>query len=231
MIISTMKDLSQFKNLNVLYVDDDPLACEKLEKILMYYFSKVYIANSASEAMNIYLKGRCNLLLVDYDMPIMNGADFLREVRKTNSQIPAVILSSYDDKEKLFNAIELQLIAYLVKPYDITELKNVFYKIIDWIEKKGLLKKQFSEGKIYNYSTKKIYDNEKEIILSPSEFKIFEILLNNENQLVNYDLLINAIGENCTHKSLVNQMHKLKKKMNVDIIKNIKDFGYILTKR
>lgn len=225
-----MRDLSQFKNLNVLYVDDDPLACEKLEKILMYYFAKVFIANSASEAMDIYKKGRCNLLLVDYDMPIMNGADLLREIRKTNFKVPAVIISSYDDKEKLFNAIELQLVSYLVKPYSMDELKEVFYKVIDWIEDKGLLEKSIGEGKLYSYSTKKIYDDGKEIVLSPSEFKIFELLLSNENQLIHYDILMNTIGENSTHKSLVNQMHKLKKKLGIDIIKNVKDLGYILSR-
>ena len=119
-----MKDLAQFKNLNVLYVDDDPMACEKLEKILKYYFANVYTANCATSAMERYKKGRCNLLLVDYDMPLINGAEFLKEIRKTNSDIPAVIISSYDDKEKLFNAIELQLVSYLVKPYSIDELKR-----------------------------------------------------------------------------------------------------------
>jgi len=225
-----MKDLTQFKNLNVLYVDDDTLACEKLQKILRYYFAKVYIANSATEAIQIYKKGRCNLLLVDYDMPIMNGADFLQEIRKTNASIPAVIISSYDDKEKLFNAIELQLVSYLVKPYSMDELKEVFDKVLTWIEDKGLLEKKLCENKIYSYSTKKIYDNKKEILLSPSEFKILEILLNSENQLVTYEQLQDIIGENCSHKSLVNQVHKLKKKLGINIIKNVKDLGYILSR-
>lgn len=225
-----MKDLTLFKNLNVLYVDDDPIACEKLKKILVYYFSKVYIANSADEAMDIYKKGRCNLLLVDYDMPIMTGADFLHEIRKTNATIPAVIISSYDDKEKLFNAIELQLVSYLVKPYSMDELKTVFYKVLNWINDKGLLEKVLGDNTLYNYSTKKINNNSEEITLSPSEFKILEILLNNEKQLINYEELMDSIGENCTHKSLVNQMHKLKKKIGVDIIKNVKDLGYILSR-
>lgn len=230
MIVSIMKDLSEFKNLNVLYVDDDPSACDKLEKILKYYFANVYIANCASEAMEIYKSGKCNLLLVDYDMPVINGAEFIREIRKNDSKIPAIIISSYDDKEKLFNAIDLQLISYLVKPYDTDELKNVFYKVLEWIESKGLLEKQLSEGKTYSFSTKKIYDNGKEIDLSPSEFKMLEVLLNNENKLVDYSFLMDVIGESCTHKSLVNQMHKLKKKLGISIIKNIKDIGYILTK-
>lgn len=226
-----MKDLTQFKNLNVLYVDDDIDACTKLEKILKYYFANVYTANSAAEAMEIYLKGRCNLLLVDYDMPIMNGAEFLREIRKTNSQIPAVILSSYDDKEKLFHAIKLQLVSYLVKPYSTDELKEVFYGVLAWMNEKGLFVSQLSDDLVYNYTSKSVYRNENEIVLAPSEFKILELLLAHEKQLISYEQLMDVIGANCTHKSLVNQMHKLKKKLEVDIIKNVKDLGYILSRR
>ena len=87
----------------------------------------------------------------------------------------------------------------------------MFYKTLDWIEDKGLLEKVLGDGILYNYSTKKIYSNNQETPLSPSEFKILEVLLNNEKQLINYEELMDTIGENCTHKSLVNQMHKLKK--------------------
>lgn len=225
-----MKDLIQLKNLNVLYVDDDPMACQKLQMILSYYFANVYTAKSAIQAMEIYNSGRINLLLVDYDMPIMSGADFLAEIRKVNATIPAVIISSYDDKEKLFNAIELQLVSYLIKPYSMDELKELFYKVLDWMRSKGLLEKVLSDGIVYSYSTKKVYHDTQEISLSPSEFKILETLLNKEKQLVSYDQLEDIIGEGCTHKSLVNQIHKLKKKLGIDIIKNVKDLGYILSR-
>lgn len=225
-----MKNLTQLKKLNVLYIDDDEKSCKKTAEILKYYFENVYTANSAREALKIYQKGRCNLLFVDYDMPIMNGADFLREIRETNSLIPAVIISSYDDKEKLFNAIELQLVSYLVKPYSIDELKEVFYKILGWMEDKRLLETMLADNIFYSYSNKKINNHGKEITLSPSEFKILEILLNNEKQLIIYDQLMDIIGESCTHKSMINQMHKLKKKLGVDIIKNVKDLGYILSR-
>ncbi|WP_130536803.1 response regulator transcription factor [Thiomicrorhabdus indica] len=226
-----MKDLTQLKNLNVLYVDDDPQACEKLGKILRYYFGAVYTATSASDAMDIFQQGKCHVLLVDYDMPIMNGADFLKEVRKVNSQIPAVIISSYDDKEKLFNAIELQLVNYLVKPYSLDQLKSLFHKVLDWIEDKGGLEKRLSDELVYSYSTKKLINKGAIITLAPSEFKILEMLLNNENRLVCYENLMDLIGDDCTHKSLVNQVHKLKKKLGIDIIQNVKDFGYLYSQK
>jgi DNA-binding response OmpR family regulator len=226
-----MKDLTILKNLNVLYVDDDVNDCKKLGKILNYYFASVETSSDVNEAMEIYKKGKCNLLLVDYDMPIMNGYEFLKEIRKDNDKIPAVIMSAYDDKDKLFNAIEVQLVSYLVKPYSMDELKDVFYKVLGWIEDKGLLEKTLCDGVKYMFSTKTLYVKEKEVSLSPSEFKMLEVLINNENKLVNYEQIKLILGDNCTHKSMVNQMHKLKKKLEVDIIKNIKDFGYIFTKK
>lgn len=224
-----MKQLEILKKLNVLYVDDDPKARDSLEKILKYYFAEVHVASGAYEAMEIYRKGRCNLLLVDYDMPIMNGYEFLKEIREENYLIPAAIISSYDDKEKLFNAVKLELVDYLVKPYDLDELKKLFSLCVEWMEKKTLLEIRFSDDVSYSYLSKKLTVKSKEITLSPSEFKILENLLLNENRLVPYDNLLELIGENSTHRSLTSQIHKLKKKLTIDIIKNVKDLGYILT--
>ena len=225
-----MKDLKLFKNMNVLYVDDDKEACERLKKILEYYFDTVQAVTSPAEAMEIYKKGRCNLLLVDYDMPIMNGYEFIKEVRILNDKIPAVIISSYDDKEKLFNAIKLELVDYLVKPYDLEELKELLYKVLEWMEKKGVQDTLLSKNIKYSFITKKLLRDNKEIALSPSEFKILEILLNNEDRLVHYETLMEYLGDACTHHSLVSQVYKLKKKLGVDIIKNVKDLGYILSR-
>lgn len=226
-----MKDLNLLKQLNILYVDDDKEACEKLKDILKYYFAEVQTANSASQAMDIYKKGRCNLLLVDYDMPIMNGYEFLLEIRKENHKIPAVIISSYDDKEKLFNAMKLELVDYLVKPYSLDELKKLFRLVLVWMERKGTLEVVLADGVTYNYLQKKLIVNGKNVTLTPSEFKILENLILNENRLVPYDTLIDIIGLESNIKSLINQVYKLKKKLGIDIIKNIKDLGYMLSRR
>lgn len=216
--------------MNVLYVDDDPSACDKLRDILKYYFGQVYIAHNAYEAMNIYKKKICNILIVDYDMPIMNGFEFLSEIRKKDYLIPAIIVSSYDDKEKLFNAIRLELVDYLVKPYSLDELKNVFYLMLQWMEKKSILEIKLSETLTYSYVTKKLSVDSEERSLSPSEFKILEVLLSNENRIIYYDYLIELIGEDSNHKSLINQVYKLNKKLGTNIIKNVKDTGYILSR-
>jgi DNA-binding response OmpR family regulator len=225
-----MKNVKLLKQLSVIYVDDDKEAREKLEQILMYYFAEVHTASSAQEAMEIYKKSRCNLLLVDYDMPVINGAEFIRKIRNENPKIPAVIISSYNDKEKLFDAIRLELVDYLVKPYSLDELKNVFDLVLEWMEKKGMIEISLGKELSYNYFTKSFIKSDKEVPLSPSEFKILEVLLNNEDRLIYYEFLIEMLGSESSHRSLVSQMHKLKKKLGIDIIKNVKDLGYILSR-
>jgi two-component system OmpR family response regulator len=223
-----MNDLKILKNLNVLYVDDDSEACESMDATLKYYFKEVYIAKNGYEALEVYKKKSCNILLVDYDMPMMNGYEFLKEVREENSLIPAVIISSYDDKDKLFNAIKLELVEYLLKPFEHSELKELFKNILDWMEKKSLLEYHLADNCIYSLTTKQIIKDHKIIDLTSSEYKILEYLLFNENRLIPYENLIELNSEDSNQKSLVSQIYKIKKKIGVDIIKNVKNEGYIL---
>lgn len=223
-----MYDLKILKNLNVLYVDDDAAACESIGAVLEYYFNNVYIAKNGFEALQVYKNKSCNLLLVDYDMPIMNGYDFLLEVRKENSLIPAVIISSYDDKEKLFNAIKLELVEYLVKPFEHSDLKKLFKNVLIWMEKKSLLEYHLGDNSIYSITTKQVINNNQTIDFTLSEHKILEYLLANENRLIPYDNLIELNSDESNQKSLVSQIYKIKKKIGVDIIKNVKNEGYIL---
>lgn len=219
--------IKTLKELNVLYVDDDLEACESLKNILTYYFKKVFIAHNGKDALEIYNNQICNLLIVDYDMPIMNGYEFLSKVREIDDEIPAFIISSYDDKIKLKNAIKLNLLEYIVKPYELDELKQVLKKYVEQVIKKGLLKYQITDNCFYDKTKKVVLEKEKEYKLTAFEVKIFEFLLQHRNKVVSYDELL-AILNSTNQRSLISMIHKLKKKLPQNLIENIKDIGYKL---
>jgi len=215
------------KELNVLYVDDDKNACESLKHILTYYFKEVFIAYNGEAALEIYNKQRCDLLIVDYDMPVMTGYEFLSKVRENNDEIPALIISSYDDKVKLKNAIKLNLLEYIVKPYELDELKAILQKYVEVVSKKGLLKYELEKNCFYDKTKKIILESEKEYKLTAFEVKIFEFLLLKRKKVVSYDELLDILNST-NQRSLISMIHKLKKKLPNGIIENIKDIGYIL---
>lgn len=220
--------IDNLKELNVLYIDDDKVACENMEKTLSYFFKEVFIEHNGLNALDTYRKESIHLLLVDYDMPIMDGLSFLQEIRKLNNSIPAVIISSYNDKEKLLKAIKLNLVAYLVKPLEFADLKLTLEECALWMDKNGLLKVKISKNSVYDYSSKTVRMEDNSIItLTSYEYRIFEFLLRNRNKVISFEEIFYVLdNEEANKKSLTTIVYKINKKLKAPIIKNIKDVGY-----
>ncbi|MDY0327962.1 MAG: response regulator [Arcobacteraceae bacterium] len=222
-----MKKLDILKELSVLYVDDDKQACESLKHILQYYFKEVFIAYNGVEALEVFENKECHFLIVDYDMPLMDGYEFLSKVREIDEEIFAIIMSSYDDKVKLKNAIKLNLLEYMTKPYELNELQEVLKKLALKVEKNALLKVQITPECCYDKTLNQIIINNVGEQLTSYEVKVFEYLLKNQDKIVSYDQLLDIL-DSTSQKSLISIIYKINNKLPSKLIKNIKDIGYIL---
>ena len=221
-----MNELNILKELSVLYVDDDKQACESLKQILQYYFKEVFIAYNGIEALEVFENNECHFLIVDYDMPLMDGYEFLSKVREIDEEIFAIIMSSYDDKVKLKNAIKLNLLEYMTKPYELNELQGVLKNLALKVEKNGLLKVEITPECFYDKTLKQIVTNDLGEQLTSYEIKVFEYLLKNQDKIVNYDQLLDIL-DSSSHKSLISIIYKINSKLPAKLIQNIKDIGYI----
>lgn len=224
-----MKDFNVFKSLNILYAEDDIVIQESITRILNIFFNKVFVANDGSEALEIYQNNKIDVLILDYVMPNLDGYQTAKIIRDLNKKIPIILVSAYTDKEKLLNAIELNLIKYLEKPILYDNLIQVFYGVIKSLEENNLLLTKLYEGVYYSFISKNIINKNEEITLSKNEVLFLELLLNKPNQLIFKETIEDCVfKENVEENTLRNMVYRLRKKIGKDIIVTIKDLGYLI---
>lgn len=224
-----VKGISIFKSLNVLYAEDDLVIQESITRILKLFFKEVFVANDGSEALEIYHNNQIDVIILDYVMPNFDGYQTAKLIRDLNKKIPIIITSAYTDKEKLLNAIELNLIKYIEKPILYDDLVNVLNNVILSLEENNLILTKLDENSYYSFITKKIIENDEEIILTKNEISFLELLLDKPNQLISKEIIENEVfKESVDENTMRNMIYRLRKKISSDIIVTIKDLGYLI---
>jgi CheY-like chemotaxis protein len=110
--------------LNILLVEDDEVDVETVKRAFErgHISNPLYVAGDGIEALEKLRSGdippQRRLVLLDLNMPRMNGIEFLREVRKDPElcQTPVVVLTTSDMDRDKFAAYDLNIAGYLVKP-------------------------------------------------------------------------------------------------------------------
>lgn len=223
------KNLTILKSLTVLYAEDDLVIQDSISRILKMFFKDVVIANDGKEAIENYNNKKIDILILDYVMPNLNGYETAKIVRKKDKKIPILITSAYTDKEKLLNAIELNLIKYIEKPILYDDLIKVFENIIKYMEENNLLQIKLDENIYYSFVDKNIIKNGEKITLTKNEVLFLELLLEKPNHLISKNIIENSVFKaSVDENTLRNMVYRLRKKIDKDTIATIKDLGYII---
>jgi len=105
-------------NTTIMYVEDD-LATQKLiKKILTKHCKEVFVANDGVEGLALYKKIHPNIVISDIVMPNMNGIEMSEKIREVNPKQIISLFTAYNEPEFKKKASELQIDAYIMKPFD-----------------------------------------------------------------------------------------------------------------
>ncbi|MFW5990163.1 MAG: response regulator, partial [Campylobacterales bacterium] len=137
--IKEPKQIEYIKNLSILVAEDSVVNQEIVTLMLEKIGAKVDIANNGVEAVEMFeeSKGGYDLVLMDIQMPIMNGFDATRRIKEIDSSIPVIALSAAVMDEDRFRAKEAGMDYHISKPIDRAEL----YRVIGLFVKDVKLKK------------------------------------------------------------------------------------------
>lgn len=106
----------------VLVVDDDVRSLAAVTRLLTRAGYDTEFSESAVEALRFIAERQFDLVLTDIRMPGMDGLAFLREIRKTDPELPVILLTGHPGLETALSAVELGALHYFLKPPDTDEL-------------------------------------------------------------------------------------------------------------
>ncbi|MDH3235503.1 MAG: response regulator [Alphaproteobacteria bacterium] len=116
-----------FEKLRVLVVDDN----EQARKVLMMVFErlgieKIFTANDGLEAQNLLaaMEGSIDLILCDWNMPVMSGMDLLRQIRWGYPDLPFIMVTANSDLQSARAAKEQGATDFIAKPVTAKEVEE-----------------------------------------------------------------------------------------------------------
>src|SRR4030042_1445108 len=110
--------------MNILIVDDDRSIRFALKELLIKNEFKVFESGSGEDALNEIKNSFIQIVLVDYQLPGMNGFDLLKKIKTEYEHIEIIFITAYGNENIAINAIKNGAFDYVAKPFDNDELLN-----------------------------------------------------------------------------------------------------------
>lgn len=176
-----------------LVVDDEPLAVLRLQKMLENQgINDILTANNGQKAVDIVKKYHPKIIFLDIEMPVMNGMQAAKEIKKVSPESKIIFCTAYDDYA--IKAFDLSASDYLLKPVANERLQQALDKVVD---KKSSQTITFQHGlDLLTISINDVYcftseDKNTYMHCQYGEVIIDESLLTLEKRFANYLLRIN----------------------------------------
>jgi PAS domain S-box-containing protein len=117
---------------HILFVDDEVASVDTMEKMLKKLGYRVTTKTSSTEALEFFSQHHdaVDLVITDMTMPDMTGKELAEQIRTLNKNIPVILCTGYSDQINEYDAIEMGINAFIMKPYVRMELANTIRKVL-----------------------------------------------------------------------------------------------------
>lgn len=222
------KILEYTQNMQVLYVEDNEEVQFSTKTMLDVLFLNIDLANNGEEGYNYFYKNKYkyDMIFSDIEMPICDGINMTKKIRNIDKDIPIILLSAYDDKNYLLEAIKCNILDYIIKPYNLQTIINTIKKILDLQHDNVFI--ELIDNYKWNNHKNSLYKNEGEVELTKNERLFLKTLINAKGSICSSEILEDTIFENCNYdnKRIRNIVTKLKNKLHTSLVKSIYGEGY-----
>ena len=176
----------------ILLLEDDEILYETLIELLEAEGFEVVHVKDGQEALDATFVSQFDLMLLDVNVPFINGFELLKELREAGNKTPAIFLTALTDISSLSRGFEIGADDYIKKPFDFDELL---------VRMRALLKKRYSRDKIeianfaFDTQNEELYKDGKFLKLTPYEKIIAKLFFQNIGKTVSKYELLDVLNE------------------------------------
>jgi len=223
---------SKITDVSVLIAEDEEQLLSSMAEYLRIFFENVYVARDGLSAMTVYNNKKPEIIIADINMPHLDGLSMIEKIREKDEKTKIIITTAHSEKDKLFKAIELNLVKYLVKPVNSDELKELLLSLVDDLREKSD-NIELKEGFYWDSAKKQLFNEGDEVELKEKEKKVLDFMCSHPNQTVSAIDIYNHIYEDQPERdfssnSITSLIKRLRPKLPEDTIASIYGVGYIL---
>lgn len=223
--------------MNILIVEDEIELCNSIAEGLDldgYYVDKCYDGEKAYEQI---LVENYDLIVLDINLPGIDGINILKKIRNNNPKIKILILSARGNIFDKVMCLDLGANDYVTKPFSFKELEARI---------RNLLRRRFIQENvnltfnniIFNTQKRSVYINGKEILLTKKEKSILEYMLLNKERIISQEELIEHAWDinsdnisNSIRVHIFSLRKKIKNEIGYEFIKTKIGEGYYLNEK
>jgi two-component system, cell cycle response regulator CtrA len=178
--------------MRVLLVEDDPTTSKSIELMLTHANLNVYATDLGEEGIDLAKLYDYDLILLDLDLPDMNGHEVLRQLRLARVETPILILSGADDTENKIKGFGFGADDYLTKPFHREELVARIHAIIR--RSKGHSQSVIDTGAVsVNLDAKTVSVDNKTVHLTGKEYQMLELLSLRKGTTLTKEMFLNHL--------------------------------------
>ncbi|MFJ5714055.1 response regulator transcription factor [Neobacillus sp. NPDC093127] len=218
--------------MNILLAEDDTRLGQLISHMLIKKGGyRVDWVEQGEDAYDYALASHYDVVILDWMMPVKDGISVCRELRSEGYGGPILMLTAKDAVQDRVEGLDAGADDYLVKPFEIDELlarlRSLSRRNFAPIQEESVSFGQFT----LNRTSRNLAVAGNEIQLSPKEFQLLDLLLQNKGQVLTREIILDRIwgyDADVSYKIVDATVKLLRKKLDVDIIHSIRGVGYKL---
>lgn len=218
--------------MRILVVEDDQIIREGISEYLSEFGYDIVQAKDGQEALKNFESYEINLVILDIQIPFLNGLEVLKEIRK-KSELPVLMLTAFNDEEYKINAFSSLADGYMEKPFSLPVLK---------VRIDSLIKRHFGNHEKFEYNNAEVdftsYSakfNGEDVDINAKELEILKYFLENEGQALTRTQIIDNVWKETDEipfdRVIDVYIKELRKKLGLDCIVTIRNVGYKLERK